>query len=111
MLAHYSHFRIEAKRKALDALAEGTKSKGYVTKQMERAILNWQPAERNGGDDGTRTGGLCRDSLGIHGLSATWILSGGCQVAERDCRNRSLWVSLWVRISRLECFSPGNHSM
>src|SRR5215469_5578018 len=22
----------------------------------------------------------------------------GCQVAERDCRNRSLWVSLWVRI-------------
>jgi hypothetical protein len=23
---------------------------------------------------------------------------GGCQVAERDCRNRSLWVNLWVRI-------------
>ena len=22
---------------------------------------------------------------------------GGCQVAERDCRNRSLWVNLWVR--------------
>jgi hypothetical protein len=21
---------------------------------------------------------------------------GGCQVAERDCRNRSLWVNLWV---------------
>jgi len=53
MLAHYSHVRIEAKRKALDALAEGTKSKGYVTKrvtkQVEGAILNSQPAEKNGG--------------------------------------------------------------
>jgi hypothetical protein len=65
MLAHYSHVRIEAKRKALDALAEGTRSKGYVTnhvtKQLEGAILNSQPIERNGGDDGTRTRGLCRD--------------------------------------------------
>ena len=33
-----------------------------------------------------------------------WILSGGCQVAEKDCRNRSLWVNLWVRIFRSECF-------
>jgi hypothetical protein len=49
MLAHYSHVRIEAKRKTLDALAEGTKSKGYVTKKVEGAILNSQPAERNGG--------------------------------------------------------------
>jgi hypothetical protein len=23
---------------------------------------------------------------------------GGCQVAERDCRNRLLWVNLWVRL-------------
>jgi hypothetical protein len=28
---------------------------------------------------------------------------GGCQVAERDCRNHSLWVSPWVRIFRPEC--------
>ncbi len=64
MLAHYSHVRIEAKRKALDALA-GTKSDGYVTKhvtkQVKTAILNPQVLERNGGDDGTRTRGLCRD--------------------------------------------------
>ena len=64
MLAHYSHVRIEAKRKALDALA-GTKEGGYVTKQVtkqvEAAILNSQTAEKNGGDDGTRTRGLCRD--------------------------------------------------
>jgi hypothetical protein len=26
---------------------------------------------------------------------------GGCQVAERDYRNRSLWVNLWVRIRRI----------
>jgi len=65
MLAHYSHVRIEAKRKALDSLA-GTKSSGYVTKQVtktvEGAILNSQEIEKNGGDDGTRTRGLCRDS-------------------------------------------------
>jgi integrase len=64
MLAHYSHVRIEAKRKALDALAAGA-TKGYVTKnvtnQVEGAILNSQAIERNGGDDGTRTRGLCRD--------------------------------------------------
>ena len=65
MLAHYSHVRIEAKRKALDVLAAGTKSEGYVTKnvtkQAEGTILTLQAAEKNGGDDGTRTRGLCRD--------------------------------------------------
>lgn len=44
MLAHYSHVRIEAKRKALDALAVGVKTEGYDTnydtKQVEGAILN-----------------------------------------------------------------------
>src|SRR5215472_11495401 len=37
-------------------------------------------------------------TVGIHGLSATCVLCGGCQVAERDCRNRSLWVNLWIRV-------------
>ena len=40
----------------------------------------------NGGDDETRTRDLCRDSLGIHVLSATYVLNGGCQVAEKDYR-------------------------
>jgi hypothetical protein len=75
MLAHYSHVRIEAKRKALDVLAVGTKSEGYVTKkvtkQVEGAILNSQPTERNGGDDGTRTRGLCRDSAAGIGFATT----------------------------------------
>jgi integrase len=65
MLAHYSHVRIEAKRKALDALAVGVKTVGYDTnndtKAMEGAILSSQTFEKNGGDDGTRTRGLCRD--------------------------------------------------
>jgi integrase len=65
MLAHYSHVRIEAKRKALDALAVGVKTVGYDTnndtKPVEDAILSSQLLEKNGGDDGTRTRGLCRD--------------------------------------------------
>ena len=65
MLAHYSHVRIEAKRKALDALAVGVKAVGYDTnndtKPLEGAILSSQALEKNGGDDGTRTRGLCRD--------------------------------------------------
>jgi len=35
--------------------------------------------EKNGGDDGTRTRGLCHDSLGTSVFSATYILSGSCQ--------------------------------
>src|SRR3981081_2923429 len=65
MLAHYSHVRIEAKRKALDALAVGVKIVGYDTnndtKPVEGSILSSQSLEKNGGDDGTRTRGLCRD--------------------------------------------------
>jgi hypothetical protein len=67
---------------------------------MTRIANSLQVPERIGGDDGTRTRGLCRDSLGISVLSATYVLSGDCQVAERDCRNRSLWVNLWVRVFR-----------
>jgi hypothetical protein len=66
MLAHYSHVRIEAKRKALDALGVGVKAESYdtnnVTKPVSGAILSLQPTEKIGGDDGTRTRGLCRDS-------------------------------------------------
>ena len=65
MLAHYSHVRIEAKRKALDALAVGVKAEGYDTKSdtkpVQSAILSSQRIEKNGGDDETRTRDLCRD--------------------------------------------------
>src|ERR1022692_618014 len=58
MLAHYSHVRIEAKRKALDALAGGVKTVGYDTsndtKPMEGTILTSQTIEKNGGGGGAR---------------------------------------------------------
>jgi hypothetical protein len=67
MLAHYSHVRAEVNRKTLDALAVGIKTANYVTnddtKPMEGAILTSQIPEKNGGDDGTRTRGLCRDTI------------------------------------------------
>jgi len=65
MLAHYSHVRLEAKRRALDALAVGIKKVGYDTiddtNPVETGILPLQATEKNGGDDGTRTRDLCRD--------------------------------------------------
>jgi integrase len=73
MLAHYSHVRLEAKRKALEAISgkranraqTADAANGYDTRNdtnsLERAILCAQPIEKNGGDDGTRTRGLCRD--------------------------------------------------
>jgi hypothetical protein len=55
----------ESKRKALEALAVGVKTEGYDTKndtkRVDGAIL-LATDEKNGGDDGTRTRGLCRDS-------------------------------------------------
>jgi hypothetical protein len=42
-------------------LATGLKKVGYDTKTLEGAILSTQSIEKNGGDDGTRTRGLCRD--------------------------------------------------
>ena len=56
---------MEAKRMALDAPAQGVKTVGYATKNdtksVQETILPLQVLEKNGGDDGTRTRGLCRD--------------------------------------------------
>ena len=46
-------------------------------------------AEKNGGDDGTRTRGLCRDSLGVLVFSATYLTSGGCQSQQGTTRTRA----------------------
>jgi integrase len=87
MLAHYSHVRVEAKRKALDALAS-TEPSGYVikqvTKQVEGTILNSQVLERNGGDDGTRTRGLCRDraTMRCNRLISNGV--GGCRLIQKE---------------------------
>ena len=71
MLAHYSHVRIEAeaKRTALDMLAQGVKTMGYdtnnATKPVKGAILSSQTNEKYGGDDGARTRDLCRDRAAL----------------------------------------------
>jgi integrase len=66
MLAHYSHVRIEAKRKALDALAVGVKTVGHDTNcdtnTIDGGAVSSDVIEKNGGDDETRTRDLCRDS-------------------------------------------------
>ena len=43
-------------------LRQGQNPRVWVTKQANVAILSAQISEKNGGDDGTRTRGLCRDS-------------------------------------------------
>ncbi len=73
MLAHYSHVRLEAKRKALDGLS-GSSPKAatggglggsYDTNDDTNPAPDDLPApeviENTGGDDGTRTRDLCRD--------------------------------------------------
>jgi len=74
MLEHYSHVRLEAKRRALDALAttrpespnqpasEGGHVINHVINSGEEEFPNVQPIENAGGDDGARTRDLMRDS-------------------------------------------------
>ena len=61
MLAHYSHIRLDAKRKALEALSQvGSRAvTSHLTSQ--NSGVPTQLLEKNGGDDGTRTRDLCRD--------------------------------------------------
>jgi hypothetical protein len=43
------------------------------------AVKSLNSFRMNGGDDGTRTRGLCRDSLDGFGFSATYILAGAAK--------------------------------
>jgi hypothetical protein len=65
MLAQYSHVRLDAKRKALDALSGrgsgGSYGTNHGTKQADAPVPYLHLTETNGGDDGTRTRDLCRD--------------------------------------------------
>src|SRR5579864_52969 len=60
--------------------------------------------ERNGGDEETRTRDLCRDSLGVHVLSATYIPAGAAKSLKGTGGYCSLWANLWVRILALQRF-------
>ena len=73
MLAHYSHVRLEAKRNALEAISsrrsnqgeDGRETMSYDTNNDTNSEsgepFSSQILEKNGGVDGTRTRGLCRD--------------------------------------------------
>jgi integrase len=65
MLDHYSHIRMEAKRRALDALSRQGSKGGYGTNDGTKCEAenktDLQVFEKNGGDDETRTRDLCRD--------------------------------------------------
>ena len=61
MLEHYSHVRMDAKRKALDALSRGADGTKRVTNGVEGVLPSPQVVENIGGDDGARTRDLMRD--------------------------------------------------
>jgi len=77
MLAHYSHVCLEAKRSALESISgsrskwksERGQTKGYDTNNDTKSLwevpFSPQVLDKNGGVDGTRTRGLCRDRLFI----------------------------------------------
>ena len=55
MLEHYSHFRMDAKRKALEALGARGLTGGYGTNSDTKpssAVPFSEAIEKNGGDDG-----------------------------------------------------------
>ena len=62
MLAHYSHVRLEAKRKALKALSGRPEVVGYGTNNGTNALpeptRRSQVSDKNGGREGIRTPGL-----------------------------------------------------
>ena len=62
MLAYYSHVRMDAKRKALDALSDRGSGRSYVTKNgtnsPDEDVPSSQLIERIGGRQGIRTPGL-----------------------------------------------------
>jgi hypothetical protein len=69
MLAHYSHVRMDAKRKALDALSGRGSGDGYDTKHdtnaAPAATPNPQVIEINGRPVGTRTPDLYRVKVAL----------------------------------------------
>jgi integrase len=69
MLAHYSHVRMEAKRKALDSISSGSSDDGYDTKHDTNApsVAKTKPQviEINGRPVGTRTPDLYRVKVAL----------------------------------------------
>jgi hypothetical protein len=56
-----------------------------------------QVFEKNGGDDGTRTRGLCRDSAAGIGFTTTYKTRGDCQTQRKSYKTYQIvgWVVGW----------------
>ena len=54
--------------------------------------------QKNGGDDGTRTRGLCRDSPSRIGFTMTYKRAGTAKIPASRTSHHLLWVGLWVGI-------------
>jgi len=61
--------------------------------------------EKNGGDDGTRTRGLCRDSLAGIDFTTAYKNAGTAKIPVRRTRHHELCVGLWV--GDLPSLQPG----
>jgi hypothetical protein len=61
---------------------------------------------KNGGDDGTRTRGLCRDSTARIGFTTTYKTAGTAKLSASQIRHPKLWVGLWV-----ENFNPRHRNL
>jgi len=55
-----------------------------------------QAIRMNGGVDGTRTRGLCRDRVTWFVFSTTYKTAETAKVRKSHVRHRILWVGLWV---------------
>jgi hypothetical protein len=94
MMTHYSHIRRDAKREAVKGLSKRNPCPAWDTVQTtvqsaEKPTFSSQSLsqvfEKNGGDDGTRTRGLCRDRAEItstyNNLQGCWGLPSTCRYA------------------------------
>jgi len=94
MLAHYSHVRMDAKRKALDALSDGAPRGSYGTSSDTKPPADFkndsQVTERNGGREGIRTLGLlvANEALSQLSYSPTSSDVGNFNMTRRADSNR-----------------------
>ena len=100
MLAHYSHVRLDAKRKALDALSGGSSGSGCGTNYDTIAPVAPEPSpqviETNGRPGRTRTSDLFRVNLSWLGITTTYRTAGTAKTPESRTRQAVVWVGLWV---------------
>jgi len=99
MLAHYSHVRMEAKRKALDALSGGGSGGGYGTNHDTNALPVATPRpqviEMNGRPVRARTADLHRVNFEVRRLKPFACLAFPFLTAPKSLQNGPVLVTNW----------------